>query len=510
MQNASKESLMSARCARITFVWVLIAGATSGAVVAQQVRPRPQGAVSPSIADVNRSTADGATPLHVAVRGGDAARVQALIRAGANVNATTRYGSLTPLALAVQNGDAPMVDILIKAGADPNAVTLEGQTVLMTAARTGNAAAVKRLVQAGADVNIQEKWYGQTALMWAIAQNHVEAASILIEAGADVNARSGTAEAPGKIQGISSKRVSGLTPLLYAAREGSLDAIRLLIDRGANVDLADPDGVSPQLYALMNGHYDAALLLLEKGASPNLVDRTGRGPLFVAVDMHSLEFRYNRPDPELTDTHTSLDVIKTLLAKGANVNQVLTDKIIPPKYFATGNRILTEGSTPFLKAATTSDLEVMKLLHAHGADVRVTNSTGTNALHAAAGVGWRVIYSKGTQEEAIEAITWLLSLNAGFDVNETNALGDTALHGAATRTPDRDANKLLEFLVAGGASLHAKNKRDRTPLDEALGGEVTPENSNGGQRRGPNERSIATLRRLMEQSPPPQALSAAQ
>lgn len=91
----------------------------------------------------------------------------------------------------------------------------------------------------------------------------------------------------------------------------------MLADAGAALDLGDPNGISPLIYTLINGHDDAAAVLLEKGANPNMVDSTGRGPLFVAVDMHTLEFRFNRPDPKLTDRLTPLDLIKMLLAHGA-------------------------------------------------------------------------------------------------------------------------------------------------------------------------------------------------
>jgi hypothetical protein len=95
-----------------------------------------------------------------------------------------------------------------------------------------------------------------------------------------------------------------------------------------------------------------------------------------------------------------------------------------------------------------------------------------------------------------------MMLDLGFDINATDTLGQTALHGAAMRTSDQDANKLIEFLVSRGADLYAKNKKGRTPLDEAEGEEITAENG-GGDRRGINERTYNLLKGLMERNPEP-------
>jgi hypothetical protein len=137
-----------------------------------------------------------------------------LVRGGANVNATNRYG-VPPLTLAATNGNAAMVELLLKAGANPNAAQAEGETVLMTAARTGIPAAVKALLAHGADVNAKESWRGQTALMWAAAEGHADTLQMLVEAGAQVNARS----------------TAGWTALLFAAREGQIGAVKTLAGR---------------------------------------------------------------------------------------------------------------------------------------------------------------------------------------------------------------------------------------------------------------------------------------
>jgi ankyrin repeat protein len=156
---------------------------------------------------------------------------------------------------------------------------------------------------------------------------------------------------------------------MFAARQGAIEAAQALVDAGANLNQVDPDGISPMQVALLSGHYDFAGFLIKKGANVNLADRTGRAPLYVAVDMHSLEWRFNRPAPKKVEKqYGSADIVKMLLERGADVNAQLSAGILGPSRAATGNRNLTKGSTPFLKAATTSDVEMMRLLLEWGAD----------------------------------------------------------------------------------------------------------------------------------------------
>lgn len=455
-----------------------------------------------AVAADDKPDADGLTGLHRAVYADDLVRAEALIKGGADVNATTLYG-VPPISLAALNGNAKMVALLLKASADPNATMGDGETVLMTAARTGDAEVVKMLLSAGAFVDASEALYEQTALMWAAARNNVAAAQALVDAGASLDMRSkfGSRDPNEGCSGPCSVIPGALTAVALAAREGSLGALRVLAEGGADLNIGDMNGNVPLVYALINGHYDAAALLLESGADATAVDRTGRGPLFVAVDMHSLEFRFNRPEPKHVDKHTSFDLIRMLLDYGAVVDQPLKSRIDAPKFFAGGNRNLTAGATPFLKAATTSDVEVMKLLLERGADPRATNSTKTNALLMTSGLNWVIgQWTRGTQERTIEAIKLLLD-NYGFDINATDNNGDTALHGAAHRTEDQDANDIIKYLVDRGANLYAKNKRGRTPMDEAMGSDPTV--NLGGDVRAANFRTRALLVELMKTHPDP-------
>ena len=132
----------------------------------------------------------------------------------------------------------------------------------MTAARTGNAEVVRMLLARGADANARESSLGETALMWAAAENHPEAVRALIEHGADPNARSDNLTYPKDrfgLEGVTTILPHGSwTALMYAARQGSLEAARALAETGADLNLADPDGTTALVLAIINGHFDTA------------------------------------------------------------------------------------------------------------------------------------------------------------------------------------------------------------------------------------------------------------
>ena len=303
---------------------------------------------------VNKTEADGTTSLHYAVRNDDAQLVDRLIRAGANVKAANRYG-ITPLYLACVNGSAAIIGKLLNAGADANAESTEGETALMTASRTGNVDAVKVLLAHGADVNARESWHGETALMWAVAQKHAAVARELIAKGADVNARSTTNKWERQNSAEPREKwlpLGGLTVLEFAARQGCVDCVPVLLQAGADINAVDQDGITSLLSAMINGHYDVANVLIEKGANPNIADRTGRTPLYSAVDDHTMPAS-NRPSPKEIDNEvSSLDVVKALVAKGANINaQLKQQQPYRTKLDRGDDTMLTTGATPLLRAA---------------------------------------------------------------------------------------------------------------------------------------------------------------
>ncbi|MGE0446123.1 MAG: ankyrin repeat domain-containing protein [Vicinamibacterales bacterium] len=451
----------------------------------------------PAYAQQLQLEADGTTPLHRAVQQNERALVTQLLASGADATARTRYG-VTPIELASAGAAPEIVEALLGAGADANTVTREGETVLMAAARAGNVGAVRALLARGADANAVEQWQGQTALMWAAAANHADVVRALLEAGAtpDVAAKSfpGQPRLP-RGQGVAIQAAhsnfpkGGLSALHFAAREGAIDAARALLDGGASPDVADPDSLTPLHLAIINAHFDLAALLVDRGADVNKGDRAGRTPLFMTADANSMEWLFSRPIPEPSGELDALDLAPRLLDKGANVDGALTGRPFILHHNATGNRNIAEGATAFFKAATTSDLPMMRLLLEREANPLATTRNGTTALMALAGLNWVEISSLGTEEESLEGIKLLLE--RGADVNAVNSLGETAMHGAAQRGADR----IVQFLADNGAQLDVVNKDGRTPFDEARGQADTSAEDN--VRRPEHKSTQALLQRLI-------------
>ncbi|HUK32997.1 MAG TPA: ankyrin repeat domain-containing protein [Vicinamibacterales bacterium] len=457
--------------------------------------------------NVNAVEPDGMTALHWAVRADDLPTVQMLIRAGANVNATSRYG-MTPIIFAAENGDPKVVAALLKAGANPNGALPEGQTALMTAARTGNVDTIKLLVETGAKVDTKEQWQGQTALMWAASQNNAAAVKALIDAGADKNEHSKLLSFPEFKWETSGMVVTvlprgGWTPLMYAARDGAIDAVGALADAKADLNASDPDGTTALLYAITNAHFDTAAVLIEKGADPNVADSTGTTALYSAVDMHTMGPMLSRPSPKLVDKLDAADIVHLLIAKGANVNARLKRPIIGRHHTPTGDASLGEGTTPLARAAKSNDLQLMKALLDAGADPKLTLKDRTTVLTiAAAGgavVGAYAVAIPVTEDSSIEAIK--LCLDRGVDINAFNSQGTTAVHAAV----QRGAEKVVRFLAEHGAKLDMKNKQGRTPLDIAMGVGATAGRGGGARGRGgaPRETMATLLRSLMASAATP-------
>ena len=462
-------------------------------------------------ADVNKPEPDGTTALHYAVRADALDLVTMLVRAGANVKAANRYG-IQPITLAATNGGAKVLGALIEAGADPNTRTAAGEPVLMTAARTGSAEAVQALLSRGADVKAREQWFGETALMWAASQNHTAVVKALVAAGAEVNARSTVLEAPvlefPRSGGPNSPFPrGGWTALMFAARDGAIEAAVALADAKADLnvvalpetdiplkgdELASADrgiGTSALVFAIINSHFDLAAGLLDRGADPNVADLSGMAALYAAVDMNSVQWTQGRPAPIFTDRLDAVDLAKQLLQKGANPNARLKRSPLKRHHDAGTTLNFGEGATPLMRAARTNDVATMKVLLDGGADPFLTLPDRTTTLMIASGLGYGGLRGEAirivvpTAEGAVEAATLLLE--RGVDVNAFNAAGQTALHGAVGR-----GEPVVELLVARGATLF-KNKAGFTPLDVALG-----QGGRGGRGGVVREGAAAILRKL--------------
>ncbi|HXG90718.1 MAG TPA: ankyrin repeat domain-containing protein [Vicinamibacterales bacterium] len=533
--------------------------------------------------DVNAAQGDGMTALHWAARQGDVELAQMLLYAGANVKASTRLGGYTPLLMAAQVGHATMLEMLIKSGADAKVATANGTTPLMMAATAGKADAVKLLLDHGADPNVKESARGETALMFAANFNRVDAMKALLDKGADITAatkvvdlagltspdeeffrqqQQGGAPAPGApaapaegqggpagargpgspgggpgspaapgapapagpggggargaapaaprgpdIAGVTrqyrfNELVStqgGLTPILFAARQGHIDAVKTLLAAGADINqVSTGDKTSPVLMALINGHYDLAKFLIEQGADVKAASDAGVTPLYAVLNVQwAPKALYPQPRAYTQQKATHLEMMKLLIEKGADVNARLKMKVWYSGYNFDLAGVDEVGATPFWRAAYASDVDAMKLLVGHGADPKIASSrpagrprTGDGGresvqdvsglppvpvggaavtpLQAASGVGYAEGFAANSHRYApggmLAAVKYLIE-EVGADVNALDHEGNNALHHAASRG---DVEMIL-YLVSKGADVKAVNREGQTTADMANG-----------------------------------------
>jgi len=501
-------------------------------------------------ANVNATAADGATAIMYAAANDDLELVRALIKAGANVKLKSQLGT-SALTEASIIGSAPIVEALLKAGADPNFRNQDGETPLMAAARSGKVDAAKALLAAGADINAKENWGGQSAIMWAAAQGQADMVKFLASKDARLNEHGKVNQWERKIiQEPRPKDMNkgGFTPLLYAAREGCVACVQNLLAAGADSDSEDPDRETPLLLALENLHFDTAAVLIKGGADLDKWDLFGRSPVYMAADVSTLPMKGNGGVAVIpsADKLTAVDVGRMMLEKGANPNIQLKRR--PPYRDVPqdrgGDGMLAQGATPLLRAARGGDDKFVALLLEYKALVDLPSKENITPLMAAAGVdyGARVTRGRNRTDEGVLATMDLL-IKAGANINahsvadraagggrggggrggagapavvtpaapgspnysasanialafrrgsqmpSANAVpNQTALHGAA----EHGFDKFIEFLVAHGADLNAKDANGRTPLDVARGA--------GGNRGGADAfpKTVALLESLMK------------
>ena len=432
--------------------------------------------------DVNGRAEDGATALLWAAHWNDLEVAELLIRAGADVNAANDL-RITPLSLACTNGNASFVQRLLTAGANPNTPIATGETPIMTCAMSGSAGAVQALIARGADVNAKEPVQGQTALMWAALEHHPDVVKALVEHGADLRAHT----------------KKGFTALHFAARDGDIESARLLVAAGLDVNIvsqpeptaASPGGrgesgsgargggpgrsggpsfeatvsagSTPLLVATVRAQVPLALFLLEHGADPN-VESAGFTPLHWASGTWengeaNPVFGFTDAMSGIPDRDAKVQLVKSLLAHGAKPNARMTSR---PPAFAGGYSDVV-GATPFLLAAATADVEIMRLLLAAGADPKLTTRSNATALMAAGGMNRTLGESAVTEEQALEASKLLLEL--GVNAKAVASNGENSLFGPAYR----GWNTLVQLMIDNGANVNAVSKAGITPWRAASG-----------------------------------------
>jgi ankyrin repeat protein len=467
-------------------------------------------------ADIKLANREGATPLYLASLHGSAPMIEKLLKAGADPNTLGPEGE-TPLMLAARTGNLAAMRVLLDRHADVNAKDkLRSTTALMWATEQGHPEAVKLLVEHGAAVGAQTEIDTRNArnnLANTVKQRLRSSFGVLgkrgpgndgtpalpegTDAAKTTAPKHEAAVAPGGERAVASKTSpaseanaeddvaaffrrpakkdgGGLTALVYAAREDCLECTKTLVEAGADVNQRTFYGWTPLLVATQNKHYKLAAYLLEHGANPNVPNKGGWTPLYLATDNRNIEggdYPVRAPDMD------HLDFIKLLIAKGADVNARICGAESTPddcKGDSTETRtnftmqwLFEDGATPFLRAAQSGDVELMKLLLAHGADPKIFTAHDVTPLAVAAGIGWvEGVTFEWSPEQNLEAVKMCLEL--GINPSAADDEGRTALHGAA----HKGRLEVIQLLVDHGADLNAHDGGSRDSVNGALLGKT--------------------------------------
>ncbi len=470
-------------------------------------------------ANIKLANRDGATPLYLASLHGSARMIGKLLQAGADVNQLGPEGE-TPLMLVARTGNLDAIRVLLDHRADVNADVnakdkLRGTTALMWATEQSHPEAVKLLIEHGAAVNAQSDIDTRNArnnLANTVKQRLHSSFGVFgkrgpgndgtpaLPAGApapQAQAATPRGRVPARGPAVASKGGpptqpngedevlaffrrpakkdgGGLTPLVYAARENCIECAKTLVEAGADVNQRTFYGWTALLVATQNRHYQLAKYLLEHGANPNTPNNGGWTPLYLATDNRNIEggdYPVRAPDMD------HLDFIKLLLAKGADVNARICGVESTPeecKGDSTETRtnftmqwLFEDGATPFLRAAQSGDVELMKLLLAHGANPKIFTAHNVTPLAVASGIGWvEGVTFEWSPEQTTEAVKMCLDL--GIDPNVADDEGRTALHGAA----HKGRVEVIQMLVDHGANLDAHDGGSRDSVNGALLGKT--------------------------------------
>ena len=384
------------------------------------------------------------------------ALIDLLLGRGANIEATSRYGT-TPLHDAASSGRAPVASHLLDRGANIEARDNNGRSPLFFALEHDNGAVVRLLVSRGADIHLKDS-SGQTPLHVAAQADHSDLVDLLIANGAQVNAVDHNSRAPlhaatkegcvaiGQVllcEGakVNPRDIVGRTPLHLAAQRGDIRFLKLLIANQANIDAKDRNGRTAIHTAAWDGHWGPVQILAGDGADLNAADSHGVTALHIAA-----EAGHER-------------MVRFLLGKGADASLKNSDGLTPLRLaMESENTEVINVLRPFTErqfervlkagdyARTSEFLDINPGLinqHLHG----------LAPLHIAAREGHK------------DLVELLLSKGANIFAAEDNETGMTPLHEAA----QKGDKAMVELLLLMGANPSAVDEQGTTPVDRALG-----------------------------------------
>ena len=514
---------------------------------------------------VAATSAGGATAMHLAAAIGSTASLQALLDAGAPVDGREGAWGQTPLMWAANYDRVEAVKLLLARGADIHAVSkiedvpareradraaqqLRNRRVQALAqaeqpagaagrggapagGRGGATPAGGRGGEPGAQATPATRM-PDSALVRMVDSSVTRGRgagepSAVTPAGANAAARPDSQPQPagraggragaaggrgGRAGGAAADRSlsygelvgskGGLTPLLFAAREGNMATVKVLLDAGAPIGQAsEGDHSSPMLMAAINGHFDIAKLLLDRGASPNQMSDAGATPLYATINVqYAAKSLYPQPTAQKQQQITHLELMEELLRRGANPNVRLSKHLWYMSYNFDLLGVNTTGATPFWRAAYGTDVPAMRLLLRYGADPSIptrkpagrqrgddapaeddgevkdpsglppipNGGPGVYPIHAASGVGYGEGYAANSHMHAPDgwspSVKFLIE-ELGVDVNSRDHNGYTPLHHAAARGD----NDMIMYLMSKGADITAVSRRGQTVADMANG-----------------------------------------
>ena len=450
---------------------------------------------NPSIANRN-----GSTPMWLAVNRGEATVIEVLLKGGADANEALPLGR-RPLMLAARTGVVEAVNVLLEGGADPNASESErGTTALMQASDHGHADVMRVLIAYGANVaatSAAVRRGGRTAALGhsedprisvrrqtivvsceqtdtdlkalrnMVIEGTNDPALVKLVKSGDLSMESicGIFESRGigfaVVSGNGNNTFDGfdrrqqgeddggeLTSLVYAARSGAIEAAKVLLESGADINQLTRYGWSPLLSATQNRNYQMGKFLIENGADVNIANKGGWTNLYLATDNRNVEGGdYPTREPDMDH----LDYIRILFEEGTDPNARLTESTETRTVF-TNQWLDEEGATAFLRASQSGDVQLMKLLLEYNADPHLNTVLGVTPLAAAAGIGWvEGVTNEWSTAQTVEAVKLLLEL--GIDPNFQADTGRTALHGAG----HKGATEVTKVLVAAGGKLDIRD-----------------------------------------------------